>query len=56
MSYEEVRELIERWRTDYNENRPYEALGNMTPMVYKHMLQMGGIRSMGHSVPAAANP
>lgn len=54
---EEVRELTERWRTDYNENRPHEALGNMTPMEYKHMLLTGEIRSMGHSVPAAAaNP
>ncbi len=54
---EEVRELTERWRTDYNENRPHEALGNMTPMEYKLMLLTGEIRSMGHSVPAAAaNP
>ncbi|MBR4775027.1 MAG: integrase core domain-containing protein [Bacteroidales bacterium] len=54
---EEVRELTEKWRTDYNENRPHEALGNMTPMEYKHMLLTGEIRSMGHSVPAAAaNP
>ena len=54
---EDVRELTERWRTDYNENRPHEALGNMTPMEYKHMLLTGEIRSMGHSVPAAAaNP
>ena len=54
---EEVRELTEKWRKDYNENRPHEALGNMTPLEYKHMLLTGGIRSKGHSVPAAAaNP
>ncbi len=54
---EEVRELTERWRTDYNERRPHEALSNMTPQEYKEMLLTGDIRSLGHSVPAAeANP
>ena len=33
---EEVRELTEKWRTDYNENWPHKALGNMTPMEYTH--------------------
>ena len=54
---EEVREITERWRIDYNENRPHEALGNMTPAEYKEMLLTGKIRSLGHSAPAAvANP
>lgn len=32
---DEVREITEKWRHDYNYNRPHEALGNMTPMEYK---------------------
>ena len=32
---EEVRELTEKWRLDYNAKRPHEALGNMTPLEYK---------------------
>lgn len=54
---EEVRELTEKWRLDYNAKRPHEALGNMTPLEYKEKLMKGDIRSSGHSVPAAeANP
>ena len=54
---EEVRELTEKWRLDYNAKRPHEALGNMTPLEYKGKLLKGDIRSSGHSVPAAeANP
>lgn len=54
---EEVREITEKWRIDYNGRRPHEALGDMTPQEYKEMLLTGEIRSMGLSVPAAAaNP
>ena len=36
---EEVRLITEKWRNDYNNNRPHEALGNMTPIEYKqHIL------------------
>ena len=28
----EVRELTEKWRVDYNYNRPHEALNNKAPM------------------------
>lgn len=38
---EEVRELTEKWRKNYNENRPHEALGNMTPLDNKHKLLTG---------------
>lgn len=30
-SLEEARETIEAWRTDYNEQRPHSALGNLAP-------------------------
>lgn len=30
----EVRELTEAWRKNYNEERPHEALDNMTPFEY----------------------
>lgn len=35
---DEVREITERWRYDYNYNRPHEALGNMTPIEYEQKL------------------
>lgn len=35
---DEVREITERWRHDYNYNRPHEALGNMTPIEYKQKI------------------
>ena len=31
LSLEDTREKIESWRQDYNENRPYSSLGNVTP-------------------------
>ncbi len=30
-SIEDVREKIEPWRQDYNENRPHSSLGNISP-------------------------
>ena len=31
---QEVREITENWVQQYNEERPYESLGNLTPMEY----------------------
>jgi len=31
---EEVREQTERWIREYNEERPHESLGNLTPREY----------------------
>jgi len=30
----EAREIIERWRVDYNECRPHRSLGQMTPSAF----------------------
>ena len=37
----EVREITENWITEYNEERPHESLGNLTPTEYlsKHLKQ-----------------
>ncbi|MFY7698001.1 MAG: integrase core domain-containing protein, partial [Legionella sp.] len=32
---QEVREITEQWLIQYNEERPHESLGNMTPNQYK---------------------
>lgn len=34
----EAQRLIEAWRTDYNEERPYSALGNVPPRVFAMQL------------------
>jgi transposase InsO family protein len=37
-----ARTLIERWRREYNEERPKKALGGMTPAAYaKHLAEIG---------------
>jgi putative transposase len=33
-SLAEAREIIERWRVDYNERRPHRSLGQMTPSAF----------------------
>jgi len=30
----EVRDITDRWITEYNEQRPHESLGNLTPREY----------------------
>jgi putative transposase len=36
----EVRELAERWRLDYNENRPHSALSYLTPREFADRLKI----------------
>jgi putative transposase len=33
-SIEHARDVIERWRVDYNESRPHMALGNLPPRAF----------------------
>ena len=35
----EVRDMADRWRQDYNHNRPHDALGNLTPTEYFELEQ-----------------
>ncbi len=34
-----VREVVERWRTDHNEQRPHSALGHLTPREFTQQRQ-----------------
>ena len=34
---EELRFLTEKWRVNYN-NRPHDAMGNLTPIEYKQLI------------------
>ncbi|WP_391591450.1 integrase core domain-containing protein [Yersinia similis] len=35
----EAREIIERWLNEYNSERPYESLNNLTPKEYRLMTE-----------------
>lgn len=34
ISLKDARDIIERWRIDYNENRPHTSLGGLSPLEY----------------------
>jgi putative transposase len=34
-----ARQIIEEWRTDYNQRRPHSALGNLTPLEFARVLE-----------------
>ena len=38
ITIEHARRLIERWRIEYNTERPHSSLGNRTPAEYAHGL------------------
>lgn len=42
-SLAEVREQTENWLREYNEERPHEALGNMTPREFLLTTQPGSL-------------
>jgi len=35
----EAREIIKRWRAEYNSERPHESLNNLTPEEYRLMAE-----------------
>jgi transposase InsO family protein len=40
MNLELARQIIERWRREYNEERPKKSLGGLTPSQYARQLTM----------------
>ena len=36
----DANEIIARWKTDYNENRPHSSLGNLTPMQFSQTAEL----------------
>ncbi len=40
---DEVKEQTERWLKEYNEERPHESLGNMTPREFLLTTQPGSL-------------
>lgn len=47
LSLDDAREQIERWRLDYNANRPHSSLGNLTPSEF-------ALQRQGHGTSEAA--
>jgi len=41
-----AREIIEEWRTDYNQRRPHSALGNLTPLEFARVLEDTQIKQL----------
>jgi putative transposase len=48
-SLEDARDLIERWREDYNNWRPHSALGDRTPIEYIKEIETRGSLEMTQS-------
>ncbi len=53
-SREEARVLIEQWRRHYNEDRPHQGLGNLTPAAYATKLTAGEIEPRKRRSPRPA--
>jgi putative transposase len=43
--YKEVEEVTENWVKQFNEERPHESLGNLTPKEYLALKTMAGFVS-----------
>jgi len=41
-----VREITGKWLSEYNSERPYESLNNMTPKEYRQHHYLAGISKM----------
>lgn len=50
-SLDEVRDVTWGWMKDYNESRPHDALGGMSPVNYKNQKHQGLRSATLHSVP-----
>jgi putative transposase len=44
MDLDHARQLIERWRYEYNEERPKKSLGGLTPSQYARQLTMKAVK------------
>ncbi|KKK97673.1 hypothetical protein LCGC14_2650390, partial [marine sediment metagenome] len=47
LNLDDAREKIKAWRRDYNEQRPYSSLGNMSPVEFARL---------GHRFPGSVAP
>jgi putative transposase len=50
-SLNEVRQMCEEWRTDYNTERPHKALGYMSPIAYQEKHASGHPPSANENQP-----
>lgn len=44
MNLDHARQIIERWRREYNEERPKKSLGGLTPSQYARQLTMKAVK------------
>ncbi|MFV0606327.1 MAG: IS3 family transposase [Niabella sp.] len=55
-SIDEVREITQQWVDDYNHHRPHDALGGLSPKMYKEKLSVPGLRCATATPPLHFTP